>query len=303
MVKFSSKVAKYAKKPLSDKLLDLFIYLSMLVVLVCTLFVFMYVISCSVSDPEAVIRKDIYFFPKGFSLNAYTHLFRYGDILKYYRNSIFYTVTGCIMSTVFTICGAYVLSSPAFSCRRIIMLFITFTMYFSGGLVPTFLLVSKLGIYNTVWALLLPGLISPFNLIVARTFFHNLPQSLFESARLDGASEFRILLRIAIPLSGAIIAVLGLYYAVAQWNSYFSAMIYLPNKDLQPLQVYLVNILITESSTANKSVASSLTRANSLTSIQLKYCAIVVTILPIICVYPFVQKYFVKGVMIGALKD
>ena len=303
MVNISSRLRKYARKSLGDRIADIFIYLIMLLVLTCTLFIFMYVVSSSVSDPEAVIRKEIFFFPKGFSLNAYMHLFKYGDILKYYRNSVFYTVVGGLISTVFTIFAAYVLSSPVFSCRRAVMLLISFTMYFSGGLVPTFLLVSKLGLYNTVWALLLPGMISPFNLIVARTFFHNLPQSLFESARLDGASEFKILLRIAIPLSGAIIAVMGLYYAVAKWNSYFSAMIYLPNKDLQPLQVYLVNVLITESGTANASVASSLTRANSLTSIQLKYCAIVVTILPIICIYPFVQKYFVKGVMIGALKD
>lgn len=296
-------VRYFRKRSYIDLLFDNINIFCLLLVFAVTLYPIVYVFSCSVSDPIHVLNKEVLLFPKGFNLNAYKYLFKYGDILKYYRNTVFYTVAGCMISTALTIFGAYVLAHPTFSCRNAIMFFITFTMYFSGGLIPLFLLVNKLGLYNTVWAILLPSAIAPMNIIIARTFFKGIPFALSESARLDGANDLLILWKIVIPLSGPIIAVLTLFYAVARWNSYFDAMIFLPNADLRPLQLYLVQILIQNSSQSNTMLNTPYINTNSLTSMQLKYSAIIVTVLPIICIYPFLQRFFIKGVMIGAIKD
>jgi putative aldouronate transport system permease protein len=293
----------FGKRSAADAAFEAVNALFLLIVFAVTLYPLVYVFSCSVSDPIHVLNREVLLFPKGFNFHAYTYLFKYGDILKYYRNTVFYTVAGTLISTVLTVCGAYVLANHTFSGRNVIMFFITFTMYFSGGLIPLFLLVNKLKLYNTVWAILLPSAIAPMNIIIARTFFKGIPFALSESARLDGANDLLILWRIVIPLSGPIIAVLTLYYAVARWNSYFDAMIFLPNADLRPLQLYLVQLLIQNSSQTNAMLNTPYININSLTSMQLKYSAIIVTILPIICIYPFLQRFFIKGVMIGAIKD
>ncbi len=297
-------MVKYLSKGrLGDTVFDAVNGLLLLVVFAATLYPIVYVFSSSVSDPLPVLNQQVLLFPKGFNLHSYTYLFKYGEILKYYRNTVFYTVFGTLISTTLTVFGAYVLAHPSFSARNPIMFLITFTMYFSGGLIPLFLLVNKLHIYNTVWAILLPSAIAPMNIIIARTFFKGLPNALYESARIDGANDLSILFKIALPLSGPIVAVLTLFYAVTRWNSYFDAMIFLPNADLHPLQLYLVQLLIQNSSQTNSMLNTPYINTNSLTSMQLKYSAIIVTILPIICVYPFLQRFFIKGVMIGAIKD
>ena len=199
-----------------------------------------------------------------------------------------------------TITMAYPLSRKEFFIRRPIMKFVTFTMFFSGGLVPLFIMVNKLGLYNSRMAVILPYAISTYNLIVCRTFFEGIPDSLIESAKLDGASDLRVLWAVVLPLSSAIIAVLVLFYAVGHWNSYFPAMLYIPKNDLQPVQVYLIRVLIQDSEALAEEGSAGFSRA--LIVQQLKYAVIIVTVLPIAILYPFLQKHFVQGVMIGAVK-
>lgn len=289
------------RKP-EDILFDGMNMVIMLIVFLITLYPIIYVLSMSVSNPIFVLRREILLFPKGFSLDSYEFLFRNGDIILYYGNTVFYTVVGTTASVILTVMAGFVLSQRSFSGRNIIMFFITFTMFFSGGMIPLFILINNLGMYNTRWALIIPGVVVPFNIIIARTFFQSIPASLFESAHIDGANDIRILADIVIPLSAPIIAVLALFYAVARWNSYFDAMLYTPNKMLHPLQLYLVRLLIENTSESTAVLNHPGINTKGLTSLQLKYSAIIASILPIICVYPFLQKYFVKGVMIGAIK-
>jgi putative aldouronate transport system permease protein len=224
------------------------------------------------------------------------------DIWQSYRNTIFYTLVGTFINISLTILAAYPLSRKDMPCRRVFTLLIVFTMYFNGGLIPTYLLVRDLHMYNTVWAVMVPAAISTYNLIVARTFFESsIPNELYESAKLDGCSNIGMLFKIVLPLSSAIIAVLVLYYGVAHWNSYFSALVYLRNERLFPLQIILRDILIlgqTEQLGSNDvGMGEKIKMAEGI-----KYSVIVVSSAPILLLYPFLQKYFVKGVMIGAIK-
>ncbi|WP_127588558.1 carbohydrate ABC transporter permease [Paenibacillus koleovorans] len=288
------------RKSASENMGDVFIYLSMWFVLVITLYPFIYIVSLSVSEPTYVIQQLVWLWPKGFSLNAYKMVFDNPDVWTSYYNTIYYTVVGTAINISFTILGAYPLARSTFFARKQIMVFIVITMFFSGGLIPMFLLIQNLNLYNTRWAILLPSAVSAFLLIVTRTFFQSISESLHESAKLDGAGEFTILTRIVIPLSTPIIAVLALFYAVGHWNSYFAAMIYLTDAKLQPLSLYLVKVLVQNSDTMMEEMSHS---DRSLYSLQIKYALIIVSILPILMIYPFLQKYFVKGVMLGSLKE
>jgi putative aldouronate transport system permease protein len=290
-----------ARKSVGERIGDGIIYAVMWVVVAVTLYPFLYVVSMSISDPVYVIQKTIWLLPKGFSLKAYEKVFENPDVWTAYLNTIFYTVAGTAINVVMTMLGAYPLSRKSFFARKQVMIFIVITMFFSGGLIPMFLLVQNLGLYNTRWAILLPGAVSAFLIIVTRTFFQSIPEHLHESAKLDGAGEFSILWRIVAPLSMPIIAVLTLFYAVGQWNSFFPALLYLPDVRLQPLSLYLIKVLIQNSTTMMEDMANQSDR--SMYVVQLKYSLIIVAILPILAVYPFLQKYFVKGVMIGSLKE
>jgi putative aldouronate transport system permease protein len=239
-------------------------------------------------------------FPKGFSLEGYRLIFNNAAIWQSYYNTIIYTVGGTALSLVMTLLAAYPLSRTNFIFRRPVSFFITFTLFFSGGLIPWFLLITQLGMYNTRWALIIPGAISTYNMIVARTFYEQIPESLSEAALIDGANEFQILSRIMVPLSSAILAVLTLWYAVGNWNAYFPSLILLRDAKLQPLQLYLYRILILQEQSTQGGQAFTIDRTAA--TYQLKYAAIIITIVPILCIYPFLQKYFVKGVMIGAIK-
>jgi putative aldouronate transport system permease protein len=268
---------------------------------IITLYPFVYVLSMSISDPIAVISQSVWLWPKGFSLGSYRMVFENPEVFRAYLNTIWYVVVGTGINVVMTILAAYPLSRPHFVLRGPFMLFIAFTMFFSGGLIPLFILIRQLGLYNTRWAVILPVAVQAWYIIIARTFFtSNIPESLHESARLDGAGEGAILLRIILPLSTPIVAVLALFYAVGHWNSYFYAMIFLPNKNLQPLQLYLVRVLTQFSEELVGQLGPGIERTSY--AQQLKFAVIIVAILPIICVYPFLQKYFVQGVMIGAIK-
>ncbi len=266
-----------------------------------TAYPLLYVFSMSISAPESVVANTVVLLPQGFSLQAYDIVFRNAEIWRSYYNTVWYTVVGTLFSTVLTLMAAYPLSRKQFFLRRQLSFFFSVTMFLAGSLIPMYILINRLGLYNTRWALILPVGAAPYYIIVARTFLSAIPESLYESAKIDGATELTVLRKIFVPLSKPIIAVLVIYYAVQQWNGYFTAMIYLPGrKDLQPLQVYLMKILINNESVGSQALSSA---SQSMISLQLKYVVIVVALIPILCVYPFLQKYFIKGMMIGAVKE
>lgn len=279
-----------------------FTVISYIVVTIATLiciFPFLYVISNSISDPKYVISQSVYVIPKGFSTGAYKMVFENKQVWTSYGNTIFYTVAGTVLNIFTTLLFAYPLSRPDFSGRKFFNIFILITMFFSGGIIPLFIVINSLKLYNTYWSVLLPMGISTWNVIITRTFLSEIPGSLHESAMIDGANDIHILFRIIAPLSKPIIAVVGLYAAVGFWNMYFLPMIMTTKAELQPLQIYLMKIVVQNSSEGLGSVQGF---ERLLTASQLKYAIIIVSILPIICVYPFLQKYFIKGVMIGAVK-
>lgn len=287
------------KEALSERLFLGFIILILIVCMAATLYPFIFVISMSISDPVYVVQQSVWLLPKGFSMGAYKMIFENKEIWNSYYNTIWYAVVGTAVNIAVTVSAAYSLSRKTFHARNFIMFFIVFTMFFSGGLIPTFMLVKELGLYDTKWAIILPAAISTWNLIITRTFFQTIPEDLIESARIDGYTDLGILVRIVLPLSLPIIAVIGLYSAVGFWNSYFPAMIYLTSPEHQPLQIYLMKIVVQNS---QQFLGASQGYERVLSSAQLKYGIIVVAVLPIICVYPFLQKYIVKGVLIGAIK-
>ncbi|KLU68958.1 MAG: hypothetical protein RHS_5213 [Robinsoniella sp. RHS] len=236
---------------------------------------------------------------------AYEAVIEYKAIWTGYVNSIFYTVAGTLINLVLTVCAAYPLARKDFVPRNVLMFLFMLTMYFSGGLVPTYLIVNKLHLTNTPWAMMIPGAISIYNVIITRTYFINsIPSSLQEAAELDGANTYQFLIKIVLPLSKPILAVIGLYYAVGHWNDFFSALIYINDKNLMPLQSFLRDLLMTNkmSLTNLQGLDAAAAEAKMQLSQTLKYSAIIVSTVPVLCIYPFIQKYFVKGVMIGSVK-
>lgn len=273
-------------------------------ILLCfvTLYPFLYVLFASLSDPTEMARfRGMLFYPKGFNLEAYKAVMDNPMILTGYRNTIFYVAGGTAINLFMTTLGAYALSRRNVYFSNSVMFMIVITMVFNGGLIPTFLLVNSLGMLDTPWALLLPGAVSSFNLIIMRTAFQAVPVSLEESARIDGANDWTIMSRIIVPLSMPVIAVMILWYAVGHWNSYFSALIYLRDRELFPLQLVLREILISNSTDSMTTDAAASDRLDI--GITIKYATIIISTLPILCLYPFLQKYFVHGVLIGALKE
>lgn len=286
----------------SDFAFDVIVNLLGICIVLIVLIPLIFVIAASFSDPDLVIKGKVLLLPKSFTTKAYTMVFENEDIWRGFRNSCLYTIAGTLTSVILTILAAYPLSRKELPGRNLFMMLILFTMYFSGGMIPTYLLVKDLGMYNTIWALLIPAAISTYNLIVAKTFFENsIPGELYESARLDGCGNVAMLHRIVLPLSKAILAVLVLYYAVGIWNAYFDALIYVRDTSLHPLQIVLRNILLLgqteQMGTNDVGMADKIKMAEAV-----KYSAIVVSSVPMLLIYPFVQKYFVKGVMIGAVK-
>ncbi|NMM52006.1 carbohydrate ABC transporter permease [Paenibacillus aquistagni] len=276
--------------------------LFMLLLCFVTLYPFIYVFFASLSDPAALAsHRGLLLLPLDLNMNAYKAVFDNPMITTGYRNTIFYVVCGTAINLLLTALGAYVLSRRNLYFKNMLMLLIVITMFFGGGLIPTYLLINKLGMLNSVWALLIPGAISTFNMIIMRTGFQAVPISLEESARMDGANDLVILFRIIIPLSMPVIAVMILWYAVGHWNSYFSALIYLRDRELFPLQLVLREILITNSTDSMMTDAGAQDRIAIAETI--KYATIIVSTLPILLLYPFLQKYFVKGVLIGAIKE
>ncbi|MFC5452715.1 carbohydrate ABC transporter permease [Paenibacillus aestuarii] len=290
------------KPTTGEQLFGYFNALLMIGLCAVTLYPFLYVLFASFSEATSLLQhRGVMFRPSGFDLGAYKAVFSNPMIMKGYENTLLYVILGTTINLLMTAIGAYVLSRPNLYFKHIIMFFIVITMVFHGGLIPSFLLVNDLGMMNTIWALLIPGAINTFNMIIMRTSFQGIPVSLEESARMDGASDWTILFRIIIPLSMPVIAVMILWYAVGHWNSYFSALVYLRNREWYPLQLVLREILIANNTDAMMTSAAS--DDKYAIGETIKYAAIIISSLPIICLYPFLQKYFVKGVMIGAIKE
>lgn len=276
--------------------------LFLIALVVATLYPLLYILFASFSDPTLLSQhRGLLTSPLGFSTQAYARVFENPNILTGYRNTIFYVASGTFINIVMTTLGAYVLSRRGVLWKEPIMFLIVFTMFFSGGLIPTFLLVGRsLGWINSPLALLIPGAIQTYNLIIMRTAFQEVPYELNEAARMDGANDFQILWRVYIPLVMPVLAVMVLFYAVSHWNSFFPAMIYLRNRDLYPLQLVLREILIQNSTASMTTTAAS--GDMEMISETIKYATIVVATVPILLIYPFLQRYFVKGVLIGSIK-
>jgi len=280
------------------------IYAFMILVCFITLYPMYYVLILSISDPLEAATMQVYFFPKGLYFRSYAVLVKDTAMWRAYGNTILYVVTGTAMMLLTSATCAYSLTSKKLLGRKIVVIYLLIPMYFSGGLIPSFLLVSQLGLYNTIWAIIIPSGFSIWHIILTRTYFASIPENLRESARIDGANNFSILARIYIPLAKPILAVVSIYTIVGIWNNWFSAMVYLPDMNLQPLQMYLRRVLVEQTVDLTKlSMAEAEAMARlKLSNSQLKYSMIIFTTLPVIFAYPFFQKYFVKGVMLGSLK-
>ncbi len=294
------------KKTTGDWIFDVVVALFVVVVVVVTLYPLVYIFSMAISDPIAAARGEVFLLPKGFDLTAMKKVLADESIWTYYYNTLWYTVVGTVLGVIVTCLAGYPLSRREFRYRNFFMKIIMVTMFFGGGLIPSYIVIAKfLNLYNTRWAIILPGLTSAWYIIVARTYFESLPGEIIESARLDGASEFRIFGNLVMPLSKPIIGVLALYYAVGYWNSYFSAMIYLSDKELQPLALYIKSVVIQNSldSVAGTVTGGTVTAEQLLSSLQLKYAVIVVSVLPMLVIYPMISGNLEKGLMIGAVKS
>ena len=281
-------------------------HIVMAILMIVTLYPMLYVVFCSFSDPnEFAITKGLLLRPAGFSLVGYQTVFSMKTIWLGYRNTLFYVVAGSSISMVMTIMASFILSRKEFLLKKYVMWIIVFTMYFGGGMIPTFLAVSAMHLTKTVWGVILPGCVSVYNTIVLRTSFNSVPNALSESAYIDGAGDFMILLHVVLPLSGAAIATISLFYIVGTWGAWYNALVYLQDRrDLYPLQMFLREMLIEDKTTDIYLTAQGGKSSNQhLIKEIVKYCVIMVSTLPILIVYPFIQKYFVKGVMVGALKE
>lgn len=288
------------RKSYGSRLFDGFNYGFMALLVIVTLYPLYYLIVVSLSDGISVSKGGVYFWPSGTNLSTYKLLLGDPSILRAYGNTILYTIAGTAINMVMTILCAYPLSKKNFYGRSGFTVMIVITMFFSGGLIPGYLLVYKLGMINTIWAIVIPGAIGSWNMFIMRTSFQGIPGELFESATIDGASEWRTLLRIVLPVSVPMMATIAMFYAVGHWNSYFSALIYLNERVKFPLQILLRSMVIDGDLTAQAQELSGVYAA--VTATNIKYAVIVIAMAPILAVYPFIQKYFVKGVMIGSLK-
>lgn len=298
-----SKLNSFSRQSRGDKIFNVINGLLIAVVLIMIIYPLWFVIIASVSDPAKVLGGQVILMPRKFTLEGYRMVFRDPMIMTGYRNTLFYTVTGTAINLVMTILAAYPLSRKDWVGRGFFMGVLMFTMFFSGGIIPTYLMMNSLGMINTVWAMILPGAVSVYNTIIMRTFFVNsIPPELQEAAQVDGCSNTRLLLQIVLPLSKQILAVMVLFYGVAHWNAFFNALIYLTESKRYPLQLVLRSILI--QNTASQDMLGDLDTMGSrvMMAETIKYALIIVSTLPMMVLYPFLQRFFEKGVMVGAVK-
>ena len=292
------------KEPRGDRIFGAVVFVIVTLLMLIVLYPLVYVLSCSVSSPTAVGAGEVVLLPKGFTLMGYKRVFQEPDILLGYKNTLFYTIIGTAINLFVTVPAGYMLSKKEVPGRNLFMFLFMFTMYFSGGMIPSFLLVKSLHLYDTRAVLVILGAFSTYNCIICRTFFAALPHELEEAAAIDGCSTVRTFIQIVLPLSQALLGVMVLYFAVGHWNSYFNAMIYVNNEKYKPLQLILSRILILEQASANMMEGGGDEYAAEQFKLKelIKYAVIVVSSLPVLVLYPFLQKYFAQGVMIGSIK-
>lgn len=291
----------------SDKVFDAIVFILLTLIMLVVAYPLYFVIISSFSDPKAVASGSVTLFPIGFTLEGYAKVMEEETVMRGFLNSLYYTVLGVVINLVVTLPTSYALSRKDFFARKPVTMFYLFTMFVGGGLIPTYLIIQQTGLIDTVWSLVIPGAIQVYNMIVARTFFTtNIPEELFEAARLDGCGNTRFFLYVVLPLSSAIIAILTLYYGIGHWNSYFSALMYITTRNKWPLQLELRSILLQNQWVQTTTVLSAeqLAERDRLTALMemMKYSLIIISCIPMMILYPFVQKHFVKGVMIGAVK-
>lgn len=303
MVTTAKRRRKAVRLSAGDQVFMVFVYLFLSLALIIVLYPLIFVVSASFSDARMVSSGRVWLWPVNPSLSAYEAVFKNPRIVMSFGNSLFYMGFGTLINLILTVLAAYGLSRKNLVGRSFLTGVMVFTMLFSGGIIPSYLLMNDLHLLNTVWALLLCSGLSVWNVVVTRTYYQNtIPEEMHEAAMLDGCDEFGFLARIALPLSGPILAVMALYYGVGHWNSYFNAMLYLRDENLYPLQIILRNILVLQNvDTSMIKDADVLLRMQGLAEL-LKYSVSVISTVPLLILYPFVQKYFVKGVMVGALK-
>lgn len=293
-------VRRRIRRSFGDVTFDVVNTIILLVIVAATIYPFLYVLFASFSDPARFAsHTGLLLRPLGFETRAYKAVFENQSILTGYKNTLFYVVVGTAVSMLITTLSAYVLSRKGYKLKRPLTFMAVFTMFFSGGLIPFYLQVNSLGLADTRWALIFPSAMTTYNMIVMRTAFSNVPESLEESARIDGAHDFTILFRIVMPLSLPTVAIMILFYGVSKWNAWFYAMVFLRDRNLYPLQLILREILVLSSTS---DMVTDMYANKDLFSETIKYATIIVATVPILCVYPFIQKYFVKGIMIGAVK-
>lgn len=290
---------------LGDRIVLFIIYAVVIAMVLLVLYPIIFVISSSFSDPVAIARGEVWLWPVRPTLDAYRRVFREREIITGYLNTIFYTVVGTMVNLIVTVPCGYALAKSGLPGRGFWMGFFMFTMYFSGGMIPTYLLVQKMGLYNTRAVLLILGAYSVYNSIICRTFFSGLPKELEEAAAIDGCSPFRCFIQIVLPTSQALLGVMVLYFAIGHWNSYFNAMMYINKQEYKPLQLILRRILVEAQNAASMldgGASEELASEMYKTAQLLKYAVIVVSSVPVMILYPFLQKYFAKGVLIGSVK-
>lgn len=280
---------------------DAAIALFLLLAVVVCVYPFLYVVSVSISSGEAVNKGLVTLLPVDLNFEALKSVLAYKQLWTSYGNTIFYTVAGTAFNIVFTCLAAYPLSRKTFCFRKPMNFLLAFTMYFSGGLIPIYIVVTNLGLYNSRWSMILPVLVSAYNVMICRSAFESISEELFEEAKLEGANDILIMTKIAIPLIRPTLAVLTLYYAVARYNDFFNAMLYISDKKLEPLQLFLRRILLEASSEIMQTTSVTMAAASQ-SSIQVRYVCIVVSVIPIMLIVPFVQQYLVEGTMLGAVK-
>jgi len=284
------------------KIFNILNYTLLLLLVFVTVYPMYYIFIVSISNGTFVSRGDINFLPRGITFKAYETVFKNSDIWRSYLNTIIYTTVGTAINIVLSSLCAYPLSRKDFYGRSVFTFIVAFTMFMSGGMIPLYLVVLKLKLIDTIWAIVLPPAINTYNMIIMRTFFQGIPVSLQESAFLDGANDLQILWKIILPLSKPIMATMVLFYAVQHWNSFFSALIYLNSKSKYPVQILLRNIVIAGEFADQQTSIGNIETNFAVVATNYKYAVIIITVIPILMVYPFLQKHFAKGVMIGALK-
>ncbi|HEX3075917.1 MAG TPA: carbohydrate ABC transporter permease [Lachnospiraceae bacterium] len=295
------------KRSKSDKIYDTVVFIILTILFIVVAYPLFFIIISSISKPEAVAAGDVIFYPIGFTLKGYVEVLKNSQVIQGFLNSLYYTACGTMLNLIVTLPTAYALSRDKFGGKKIVTIFYMITMFVSGGMIPTYLVVKDMQLLNTMWSLILPGSLGVFNMIVARTFFKsNISEELYEAAAIDGCGQTRFFFKIALPLSGAIVAILVLYYGVGHWNSYFNALLYMKSDSKYPLQLVLRSILVQNQSQLAQQVTTAAQQAaleekRQLTELM-KYSLIIISSIPVLVLYPLVQKHFVKGVMVGSVK-